>query len=170
MIPEFVDRLTSKGAWEQFWFGFILVLAALACACTFAHAGDTTLDVSAIAGRPADALQSARPRLDVAAIAGKPATCHCRNCSCATPHECGDPGCICSTKRAAASSKPTSPPAEPLNLSGISPQRRTVKPDAGRPSSPPTVAAAAKSKQPPHWEWRNVCRGGYCVRELVLVQ
>ena len=150
---SFIDRLTSRGFQEMFAIGVFLTLALLAFACTVANGQDAPLNVSAIAGRNATVEQL--PPLNCTAIAKSSQRCTCPGCTCDHPHQCGDPGCTCAVRQQAG---------PPLDLAAISPQRKAAQ---VKPVEKPKTTAAVKQ---PHYELRNVCNGGYCTRQWVLVQ
>ena len=160
-MSRILDTFTSKGLQHQLFAAMVFALALAGFACTICAKanGQEPLNVSAIAGRPATAA-SEMPSLNVSAIARSEKLCTCPGCRCEAPHQCGDPGCTCSARAA------TAEPAQPLNLSQLSPRRAQEKP---KPDPTPAQAQATKPRQP-HYELRNICHGGYCVRQWVLVQ
>jgi hypothetical protein len=164
----------SAGRRELCVVALVLLVSLLACCCTFVHANEPLpeLSVGAIAGRPPAAAVNDGPQLDLSAIAqgrtvdtvrckiGEP--CKCLNCPLKTDHNCGDPGCDCST---CGPSKRMAMPA--LCLTAISPQ----KAPAVTATKPVQIAAAAKpAKVAPHLELRRVCHGNYCTQQWVWVE
>ncbi len=58
-----------------------------------------------------------------------------------------------------------------LNLAELSPRRAAQ--DKPKAEAKPKVAVTAQAKPParqPYYELRNICNGGYCSRQWVLVQ